>query len=267
MSQTSKSTFIFVQFCQILVLSFIPYTIFPFFFCFFCIVLYFGFHVYLAYPCILSLFHWLSPCRTKYLGTNAPNVSSLRCSLALRSSRVPDTVRGRRTTFRFHSEHITDISKVKIGKKKGRKQEKRTQKTTSVAFFGVWNSFKVSWWTLESKIWKDTTGRAPETQMHWKSLVSMCTSPISAANHDSCFTPSWFWNFLSYPLSSLTWIIFILIGTLLTSVHSPGWVVSSGFASLSCSSRSCPKWSTSHGSPSRWKSEKSWGNPVLHRQL
>lgn len=27
----------------------------------------------------------------------------------------------------------------------------------------------------------------------------MCTSPISAANHHSCFTPSWFWNFFFIP--------------------------------------------------------------------
>lgn len=240
---------------------------FPFSCWVFCIVLYFGFHVYLAYPRILSLFHWLSPCRTKYLGTNAPNVSSLRYS-APRSSRVPDTVRGRRTTFvRFHLEHITDRSKVKNWKK-GRKQVetreknlKKHQKKISVAF-------------LESEIlskflggpWNPRSERIPQDALLKHKCIEnvLWCVLISAANHDSCFTPSWFWNFFFIPFS-FTDLKYSHSHWYTAYIRSQSWL--SGIQWL-CKSLMQQQILPQAPATSRvGESPKSCKNPVLHRQL
>ena len=253
MSQTSKSTFVFVQFCQILVLIIYHGTIFPFFLLFFLyIVLHFSFmytlHILASCPCSTDFRHV------------APNTSgpTHQTSPMLGTTKLegPDTVRGRRTTFRFHLEHITDISKVKDGKK-GRKQvetrEKKHQNKKSVFF-------------LESEIlskflggpWNPRSERIPQDALLKHKCIEKvsCQCVLRQFHLQITILVSLHLDFgisFSYPLSSLTWNILIPIGTLLTSVHSPGWVVSSGFASRSCSSRSCPKWSTSR-EPSRWKS-------------
>ena len=236
MSQTSKSTFVFVQFCQILVLIIYHGTIFPFVLVF-SIVLHFSFmytlHILASCPCSTDFRH-VAP------NTSGPTHQTSPILVGTTKLEGPDTVRGRRTTFRFHLEHITDRSKVKIGKKVGNKRKKHRKKHL--------------WLFLESEIlskflggpWNPRSERIPQDALLKHKCIEkvLCQCVLCQFHLQITILVSLHLDFgisFSYPLSSLTWNILIPIGTLLTSVHCPGWVVSSGFASLSCSSRSCPK--------------------------